>query len=72
MAGAGIKSEDDDAGDELGTPNSDEDGDMEEGDTGESEDEFYKQVKRQRAAKHAAKAEIYTRCIILSCTVSSY
>ncbi|KAK1587818.1 hypothetical protein Q3G72_017121 [Acer saccharum] len=61
LAGAGIKSEDDDAGDELGTPNSDEDGDMEEGDTGESEDEFYKQVKQQRAAKHAAKAEIYTR-----------
>ncbi|TXG73599.1 hypothetical protein EZV62_002178 [Acer yangbiense] len=61
LAGAGIKFEDDDAGEELGTPNSDEDGDMEEGDTGESEDEFYKQVKQQRAAKHAAKAEIYTR-----------
>ncbi|TXG72718.1 hypothetical protein EZV62_001297 [Acer yangbiense] len=61
LAGAGIKSEDDDAGDELGTPISDEDGDMEDGDTGESEDEFYKQVKQQRAAKLAAKAEIYTR-----------
>ncbi|KAK3221074.1 hypothetical protein Dsin_015044 [Dipteronia sinensis] len=63
LAGAGIKSkdDDDDAGDELGTPNNDEDGDMEEGDTGESEDEFYKQVKQQRAAKLAAKAEIYTR-----------
>ncbi|KAI9194495.1 hypothetical protein LWI28_006527 [Acer negundo] len=61
LAGAGIKSEDNDAGDELGTPISDEDGDMEDGDTGESEDEFYKQVKQQRAAKLAAKAEIYTR-----------
>ncbi|KAK2641974.1 hypothetical protein Ddye_023737 [Dipteronia dyeriana] len=60
LAGAGIKSEDDDAGDELGSRNSDDDGEN-EGDTGESEDEFYKQVKQQRAAKLAAKAEIYTR-----------
>ncbi|KAH7572892.1 hypothetical protein JRO89_XS03G0030100 [Xanthoceras sorbifolium] len=61
LAGAGINSEDD-AGEELGTLNSDKDDDMEDGDTGgESEDEFYKQVKQHRAAKLAAKAEIYTR-----------
>ncbi|KAK2653506.1 hypothetical protein Ddye_013362 [Dipteronia dyeriana] len=64
LAGAGIKSKEDGARDELGTLNSDEDGDMEEGDTGESEDEFYKQVKEQRAAKLAAKAEIYTRALL--------
>ncbi|KDO40110.1 hypothetical protein CISIN_1g005733mg [Citrus sinensis] len=63
LAGAGIKSEDD-AWDELGTFRTDEDDDMEVGDDGEtreSEDEFYEQVKRQRAEKLAAKSEIYTR-----------
>lgn len=27
-----------------------------------SEDEFYKQVRQNREAKRAAKAEIYSRC----------
>ncbi|KAJ4828099.1 hypothetical protein Tsubulata_034463 [Turnera subulata] len=40
----------------------DEDGDEEEdGNSGDSGDEFYKQVEQQRAAKRAAKAQIYTR-----------
>ncbi|XP_052882531.1 protein THALLO isoform X1 [Gossypium arboreum] len=68
LAGATVKSEDDHGGeyDMLeeddggnGGISGDEDGDTE--DTEESEDEFYKQVKQQRAAKLAAKAEIYTR-----------
>ncbi|KAL9437151.1 hypothetical protein AB3S75_023069 [Citrus x aurantiifolia] len=63
LAGAGIKSEDD-AWDELGTFKTDDDDDMEVGDDGEtreSEDEFYEQVKRHRTEKLAAKSEIYTR-----------
>ncbi|KAB2035918.1 hypothetical protein ES319_D04G186500v1 [Gossypium barbadense] len=68
LAGATVKSEDDHGGeyDTLeeddggnGGISGDEDDDTE--DTEESEDEFYKQVKQQRAAKLAAKAEIYTR-----------
>ncbi|MFQ6648690.1 hypothetical protein Gotur_021450 [Gossypium turneri] len=68
LAGATVKSEDDHGGeyDMLeeddggnGGISGDEDSDTE--DTEESEDEFYKQVKQQRAAKLAAKAEIYTR-----------
>lgn len=31
----------------------------------DSEDEFYKQVKQQRAAKLAAKAEIYSRYVYI-------
>lgn len=65
LAGAGIKSEDD-AWDELRTFKTDKDDDMEVGDDGEtreSEDEFYEQVKRHRTEKLAAKSEIYTRCV---------
>ncbi|XVF30491.1 hypothetical protein REPUB_Repub16aG0062600 [Reevesia pubescens] len=64
LAGAAVKSEDDHGG-EYDTFEDDEaihveeNGDTE--DTEDSEDEFYKQVKQQRAAKLAAKAEIYTR-----------
>lgn len=61
LAGAGVKSEDD-----LG----DEDeleanggADSEDSESEESADEFYKQVKQQRAAKLAAKAEIYSRFV---------
>ncbi|KAB1213217.1 hypothetical protein CJ030_MR5G022394 [Morella rubra] len=62
LAGAGIKSQDD-FGDEDGNVDvdADEDDDMEESDTGDSEDEYYKQVKQLRAAKLAAKAEMYSR-----------
>lgn len=34
-----------------------------DGETRESEDEFYEQVKFQRAEKLAAKSETYTRCV---------
>jgi hypothetical protein len=37
--------------------------DMGDGDTGDSEDEYYKQVEQRRAAKLAAKAEMYSRCV---------
>ncbi|TKY59141.1 Something about silencing protein 10 [Spatholobus suberectus] len=64
LAGAGIKTEDDDDDgddqmDDLG-PNevTDEDDDVGSGD---SENEFYKQVEQLRAAKLAAKAETYSR-----------
>ncbi|KAJ0040809.1 hypothetical protein Pint_28783 [Pistacia integerrima] len=68
LSGAGIKSEDD-GGDELGTIGAEEDGgnskddegDSEDQDTKHSEDEFYQQVKQQRAQKLAAKVEIHTR-----------
>ncbi|GAV66512.1 Sas10_Utp3 domain-containing protein/Sas10_Utp3_C domain-containing protein [Cephalotus follicularis] len=60
LAGAGIVSEDD-AGDDGGTLEVDGDANMEDSDAGEPEDDFYKQVKKLRAAKYAAKAEIYTR-----------
>ncbi|XVF06882.1 hypothetical protein REPUB_Repub06bG0089600 [Reevesia pubescens] len=64
LAGAAVKSEDDHGGEydtfeDDGGISEEENGDIE--DTNESEDEFYKQVKQQRAAKLAAKAEIYTR-----------
>lgn len=66
LAGAGIKSQDE-FGDEDGNVDvdADEDDDMEESDTGDSEDEYYKQVKQLRAAKLAAKAEMYSRCDLL-------
>ncbi|XWS58736.1 hypothetical protein CRYUN_Cryun08bG0059800 [Craigia yunnanensis] len=64
LAGAAVKSEDDHGGEydtfeDDGGISVEETGDTE--DTEDSEDEFYKQVKQQRAAKLAAKAEIYTR-----------
>ncbi|KAF5452568.1 hypothetical protein F2P56_027548 [Juglans regia] len=74
LAGAGIKSQDG-FGNEVGNIDADEDADMEDGDAdledgdaemedgdaGDSEDEYYKQVKQLRAAKLAAKAEKYSR-----------
>ncbi|BFG15890.1 hypothetical protein CerSpe_021640 [Prunus speciosa] len=60
LAGAGIKS-DGDAGDENGTISDDGDVEMDDSGTGDSEDEFYEQVKEKRAAKLAAKAQIYSR-----------
>ncbi|GMI65952.1 EMBRYO DEFECTIVE 2777, Thallo [Hibiscus trionum] len=67
LAGATVKSEDDhgDEYDMLEHDGGNEDVSGEEnGDTEDSEgseDEFYEQVKQQRAAKLAAKAEIYAR-----------
>ncbi|EEF31804.1 something about silencing protein sas10, putative [Ricinus communis] len=61
LAGAGVKSEDD-AIHEPGTLETDEPSDMEEdGDTGGSGDEFYKEIKQKRDAKFVAKAEKYAR-----------
>ncbi|XWS65066.1 hypothetical protein CRYUN_Cryun05aG0059100 [Craigia yunnanensis] len=64
LAGAAVKSEDDHGGEydtfeDDGAISVEENSDTE--DTEGSEDEFYKQVKQKRAAKLAAKAEIYTR-----------
>jgi hypothetical protein len=39
------------------------DADMEDDDIGDSEVEYYKQVEKQRAAKLATKAEIYSRYV---------
>ncbi|KAH0992138.1 hypothetical protein GBA52_003621 [Prunus armeniaca] len=66
LAGAGIKS-DGDAGDENGAISDDGDVEMDDSGTGDSEDEFYEQVKEKRAAKLAAKAQIYSRFTIISC-----
>ncbi|XP_039157096.1 something about silencing protein 10-like [Eucalyptus grandis] len=60
LAGAGVKSEDD-LGEEDGNFEANGGADSEESESEESADEFYKQVKQQRAAKLAAKAEMYTR-----------
>ncbi|KAJ8775310.1 hypothetical protein K2173_020314 [Erythroxylum novogranatense] len=60
LAGAGIKS-DDDADNEIGIPGADGASDMQDSDSGSSEDDFYKQVKEQRAARLAAKADVYLR-----------
>ena len=62
LAGAGIKSEDD-VVDEVDNFEVDGDADMGDGDTGDSEDEYYKQAEQRRAAKLAAKAEMYSRCV---------
>ncbi|XP_062174089.1 protein THALLO [Alnus glutinosa] len=69
LAGAGIKSEDGVEDDEVGHVDADGvedevgnvDADMEDDDIGDSEVEYYKQVEKRRAAKLAAKAEIYSR-----------
>lgn len=67
LAGAGVKStEDNGDGDEPESLKSDEDTDMAEGSEPESEDDFYKQVQQQRAAKLAAKAELYSRAPLTS------
>lgn len=58
LADAGIRTEDD-AGIE-----SDKNDDMDE-DADSSENDLYEQVKQKRAAKLAAKAEIYTRLVLL-------
>ncbi|WVZ26128.1 hypothetical protein V8G54_004672 [Vigna mungo] len=67
LAGAGIKTEDDDDSDrddqmggDLG-PDEVEDADDDDVGSGDSENEFYKQVEQLRAAKLAAKAEAYSR-----------
>lgn len=72
LAGAGIESENgvedevgnvDADGDEVGTVDADGDTDMEDGDIVDSEVEYYKQVEKRRAAKLAAKAEMYSRYV---------
>ena len=67
LAGAGIKSEDDvgedDVVDEVDNFEVDGEADMGDGDTGDSEDEYYKQAEQRRAAKLAANAEMYSRCV---------
>uniref|UniRef100_A0A2N9GIL8 Sas10 C-terminal domain-containing protein n=1 Tax=Fagus sylvatica TaxID=28930 RepID=A0A2N9GIL8_FAGSY len=69
LAGAGNKSEYD-VGDEIDNFEADGDADMGDGDvdmgdgdTGDSEDEYHKQVEQRRAAKLAAKAEMYSRTL---------
>ena len=64
LAGAGVKSEDD--GDEVDNFEVDGDADMGDGDTGDSEDEHYKPVEQQRAAKLAARAENVFKVCLLS------
>jgi len=66
LAGAGIKSEDGVEDDEVGNVEDEVgnvDADMEDDDIGDSEVEYYKQVEKRRAAKLAAKAEIYSRYV---------
>jgi len=60
LAGAGIISEDG-IEDEVGNVDTDGDTDMEDGDIEDSEVEYYKQVEKRRAAKLAAKTEMYSR-----------
>lgn len=62
LAGAGIRTEDDDGDDQMTDLGPNEVTDEEEdGGSGDSENEFYKQVEQLRAAKLAAKAETYSR-----------
>jgi U3 small nucleolar RNA-associated protein 3 len=65
LADAGIMSED-----ELAIE-SDKNDDMDE-DAESSEDDLYEQVKQKRAAKLAAKAEIYTRLVYLFTVLEHY
>ncbi|KAE8076629.1 hypothetical protein FH972_015266 [Carpinus fangiana] len=62
LAGAGIISEDG-IEDEVGNVDTGGDTDMEDGDTEDSEVEYYKQVEKRRAAKLAAKTEMYSRYV---------
>ncbi|RID70174.1 hypothetical protein BRARA_C02216 [Brassica rapa] len=69
LAGAGVKSEEDGknesevfGSDDDNDKDEDDDNDMVDSDSeSEGEDEFYKQVKQNKQAKRAAKAEIYSR-----------
>ncbi|XP_061373441.1 protein THALLO isoform X2 [Gastrolobium bilobum] len=64
LAGAGIKTEDDDDDDDdqTGDPGTNEVADeMDDVESGDSENEFYEQVQQVRAAKLAAKAQTYSR-----------
>ncbi|XP_022571734.2 something about silencing protein 10 isoform X2 [Brassica napus] len=68
LSGAGVKSEEDGKNESevFGSDDNDKDGDgdndMVDSDSeSEGEDEFYKQVKQNKQAKRAAKAEIYSR-----------
>ncbi|KAK7362695.1 hypothetical protein VNO77_04815 [Canavalia gladiata] len=65
LAGAGIKTEDDDddndGDDQMGDLGPNEVTDEDDVESGDSENEFYKQVEQLRAAKLAAKAETYSR-----------
>lgn len=62
LAGAGVKTEDDDSEDQMDDVGPNEVTDEEDDDgSGDSENEFYKQVEQLRAAKLAAKAETYSR-----------
>ena len=65
LAGAGIKSEDD-VWDEVDNFEVDADADMGGGNTGDSEDEYYKPIEQRRAAKLAAKAEYVFKVCLLS------
>lgn len=63
LARAGTKSKNDSSALE-GDSDGDSDGDVKGNDEViDSEDDFYKQVKQQRAAKLAAKSEIYSRYV---------
>ncbi|XP_023004169.1 something about silencing protein 10 [Cucurbita maxima] len=59
LARAGFKSKDDTS--VLESESDGDEGDVKGNGEADSEDEFYKEVKQQRAAKLAAKAEIYSR-----------
>ncbi|XP_065853115.1 protein THALLO-like isoform X1 [Euphorbia lathyris] len=65
LAGAGVVSEEDNLRDELGTLETGDASDMEDGDAdadaGVSEDDFYREIKQKRDAKIAAKTAMYTR-----------
>ncbi|RDY08334.1 Something about silencing protein 10, partial [Mucuna pruriens] len=63
LAGAGIKTEDDDddGDDQMGDLGPNEVTEEHDDGSGDSENEFYRQVEQLRAAKLAAKAETYSR-----------